>query len=414
LQNTTTPRSVIDALLSAAPVRARAHLLLDLARAGRLLHFDLHEERLGRCVDRVIAVTRQNYPTLDMPFHARWRHFRSGTRDLWQELDAATAWESSEARLRAAYDLVIVSVLLDAGAGMGWRFAEPLTGALVARSEGLGLASLDMLRRGVFSSVPGEPLRVDGAKLANLSVETLASGFQVSPANPLVGLEGRTVLLNRLGEMLIARSGNKLGANASRPSCVADGLLQRAAMGLPVTATALLEEVLHTFRMIWPDRPGALPGCGDVWTHPLMQADGPAPNAMPFHKLSQWLSYSLIEPLNWIGIAVADVDGLTGLPEYRNGGLFLDTGVIALKDPADAARVHDVGSNLVVEWRALTVALLDLVADQMRVKLGLSAAELPLAKALEGGTWATGRVLARELRADGGPPLTVISDGTVF
>jgi Protein of unknown function (DUF1688) len=405
---------VIDALFSAAPVRVRAHLLLDHARAGRLLHFSLHEERLGACVDRVIAVTRQNYPTLDMPFHARWRHFRAGTRDLWQELDAATAWESSEARLRAAYDLVIVSVLLDAGAGMGWRFKEPLTGAAAARSEGLGLASLDMVRRGVFSAVPGEPLRVDGAKLASLTVETLAEGFQVSPANPLVGLEGRAALLNRLGAMLIARSGNKPAANASRPSCVADGLLQRAAMGLPVTAPTILEEVLHTFRTIWPDRPGALPGCGDVWTHPLMQAGGVAPDAVPFHKLSQWLSYSLIEPLNWIGIEVRDVDGLTGLPEYRNGGLFLDAGVIALKDSADAARAHDVGSTLVVEWRALTVALLDLVAEQMRAKLGLGAAELPLAKVLEGGTWATGRVLARERRSDGGPPLTVISDGTVF
>ena len=57
---------------------------------------------------------------------------------------------------------------------------------------------------------------------------------------------------------------------------------------------------------------------------------------MPFHKLSQWLAYSLIEPLQWAGFAVDDIDGLTGLPEYRNGGLFLDIGVLRLKNPAEA------------------------------------------------------------------------------
>ena len=28
------------------------------------------------------------------------------------------------------------------------------------------------------------------------------------------------------------------------------------------------------------------------------------------------------------------LDALTGLPEYRNGGLLLDTGVLRLRDPA--------------------------------------------------------------------------------
>jgi len=135
---------------------------------------------------------------------------------------------------------------------------------------------------------------------------------------------------------------------------------------------------------------------------------------VPFHKLSQWLAYSLIEPLTWAGIAVADIEGLTGLPEYRNGGLFLDAGVIALKNPADADFAYEVGSRLVVEWRALTVALLDRIAPLVRTRLGMSADALPLAKVLEGGTWATGRRLARERRPDGSPPLMVISDGTVF
>jgi hypothetical protein len=135
---------------------------------------------------------------------------------------------------------------------------------------------------------------------------------------------------------------------------------------------------------------------------------------MPLHKLSQWLTYSLLEPLQATGIAVTDVDGLTGLAEYRNGGLFIDTGVLALRDPDEARRAHEVDSTLVVEWRALTVALLDRLADLMRRRLEMDAETLPLAKVLQGGTWAAGRHIARARRPDGAPPLAIVSDGTVF
>jgi hypothetical protein len=135
---------------------------------------------------------------------------------------------------------------------------------------------------------------------------------------------------------------------------------------------------------------------------------------VPLHKLSQWLAYSLIEPLEAAGIAIVDIDGLTGLAEYRNGGLFVDGGVLVLRDPADAARAHPVDSPLVVGWRALTVALLDKLAPLVRERLGVSAEAFPLARVLEGGSWAAGRRLARERRADAGPPIAVISDGTVF
>jgi hypothetical protein len=55
---------------------------------------------------------------------------------------------------------------------------------------------------------------------------------------------------------------------------------------------------------------------------------------VPFHKLSQWLAYSLVEVFEEAGVPVHGLDELTGLPEYRNGGLFLDLGVLALRDPA--------------------------------------------------------------------------------
>ena len=84
------------------------------------------------------------------------------------------------------------------------------------------------------------------------------------------------------------------------------------------------------------------------------------------------------------------------------------------KHPEVLAERHEGASEVVVEWRALTVALIDELADRIREKLGMSAAELSLPKILEGGTWSAGRRIAAELRPGGGPPLAVISDGTLF
>ena len=66
-----------------------------------------------------------------------------------------------------------------------------------------------------------------------------------------------------------------------------------------------------------------------------------------------------------------------------------------------------------MEWRALTVTLLDELAALVRAELGVDAEAMPLACVLEGGTWAAGRRIARQLR-DGAPPFRIDSDGTVF
>ncbi|WP_439497023.1 URC4/urg3 family protein [Bosea sp. (in: a-proteobacteria)] len=394
-------------LLKPAAIRERAREMFRLGHDGRLLHFTVHPERLEACADYVLDTIRTNYPTLDIPFHARWRHFTVGGIDRWSVLDLGAHFSDAGARGRAAYDLAVVSVLLDAGAGPDWHYHDGVTGKAIGRSEGLALASLDMFAGGLFSSDPAEPLRADAVALKRLDAAQLAEGFQAGPANPLLALQGRAALLNRLGEELERQE-------LARPGDLFDRFSETAAGG-SIRAAHILSEVLAVFGGIWPSRL-TLAGIalGDTWRHPLIARDSPTPGLVPFHKLSQWLSYSLIEPLQWAGITVADVDELTGLPEYRNGGLLVDLGVIALKDAGDAGRAHEVGSPLVVEWRALTVAMLDEIGDLVRARLGRSRESLPLAKVLEGGTWAAGRRIAREKREDGGPPLTIVSDGTVF
>jgi hypothetical protein len=240
-------------------------------------------------------------------------------------------------------------------------------------------------------------------------------GFQVSSANPLVGLEGRAALLRALGRAAQAAPSVFGMRDIPRPGGLFDHLLANQSHAGEIAAPAILGAVLTHLGPIWPSRL-TLNGVplGDCWWHSALKRNDATSGLVPFHKLSQWLSYSLIEPLQWAGAKVIEIDALTGLPEYRNGGLFIDLGAISLKMSEEGMRIYEPGTALVVEWRALTVALLDEVAVLIREALGLDAAALPLAKVLEGGTWAAGRRIARQLRPDGSPPLTIISDGMVF
>lgn len=392
-------------LLSAAAVRERAHEMLELALEGRVEGWRVDLSRLGEAAELTVEVTRQAYPDLDIPFHARWRHFIAGEPRLPPRDEPA-------ARARAAFDLVILSVLLDAGAGPGWRYRDG--DVTFTRSEGLAVASQRMFEAGAFSAEAASPLRADGGALADLQAETLAAGFQVDDSNPLIGLDGRAALIRRLGAQVVARPDLFATEGEPRPGGLYDVLASRA-VGGKLPAAAILELLLEALGPIWQDRL-VIDGValGDCWRHPAIRRDDATDGLVPLHKLSQWLAYSLIEPLQEAGIEVVDIDGLTGLAEYRNGGLFVDTGVLQLTDPGAAERSHHVSDPLIVAWRAMTVALLDRMAPQVRDLLGVSEPTFPLARMLEGGSWAAGRRIAKQRRADGGPPFHILSDGTVF
>ncbi|MDO9413925.1 MAG: URC4/urg3 family protein [Pseudolabrys sp.] len=401
-------------LLSAEAVRTRAQHMLSLGLDDKLPNFRVDLTQIDPVAERVIAVTKQAYPSLEIPFHSRWRHFVVSGVDRLEAIAQVAAFPDAAARGRAEFDLAIISVFLDAGAGSQWRYADKESGQSIGRSEGLALASLDMFMRGAFSANASQPLRVDASVLAHLSAEQLAQGFQVTASNPLVGLEGRAALLRRLGALVAESPGVFAQHDSPRPGGLFDHL---AALGgdKTVAAPEILSELLHELGPIWPSRIllGGIP-LGDCWRHASMKTGDATDGLVPLHKLSQWLAYSLIEPLQRASIKVTNIDGLTGLAEYRNGGLFVDAGVLSLRDAGQAAHSHDAGSELVVEWRTLTVALLDRLAAKVRERLNMNSETLPLAKILEGGTWAAGRAIAREKRTDGTPPITVTSDGTVF
>ncbi|MBX7455054.1 URC4/urg3 family protein [Mycolicibacterium sp. 3033] len=403
----TQAEEAVEALRTTTAVRTRSASLLEHARAGDSRWFTVDDDALPRVADDVAALTRNRFPDLDIPPHSRWRHFTAGGVDRTGRLTQLFGDAAPGDRARAMIDLTVVSVLLDAGAGADWGYVE--NGVRYHRSEGLAVASWHGFVDGRFSSDPGHPLRVDADALQALTVEDLAAVLQASPANPLVGLSGRVALMRSLGAALADQP--EVFGPLGRPGGLFDA--SSAASGV-VDAHDLLVHLLTSLSRIWPsgnvidDEP-----LGDCWRHGAVDGPGATAGWLPLHKLSQWLTYSLIEPLQWAGVTVTGIDRLTGLPEYRNGGLLLDGGVLGLRDPEWAQQSWTPGDELVVEWRGLTVALLDELGPLVRARLGVDEVAMPLACVLEGGTWAAGRESAQRLRG-GLPPLNVVSDGTVF
>ncbi len=405
----------VEYLRTPAAIRQKCDRLFDLASQNKLCYFRVDLSQLEKAANYVIDTTRQQYPDFNIPFHSRWRHFEVGNLPRLAELDAAIAEFSLIEQAKIKFDLAIISVLLDAGAGADWQYCEAETKQVYRRSEGLAIATFRMFCQGVFSSNPDFPWQADSRGLSQLKLETLAAGFQVSRDNPLVGLTGRLELLQRLGKA-ICQDPLLFGSENPRPGNLAKYLLDSRVSGVKiVNAAVVLSAVLTGFGEIWPGR-YAIGGVnlGDVWRHPALQGESLDSEFVPFHKLSQWLTYSLLEPLQELGWEVGGLDELTGLPEYRNGGLCLDIGLLGAKDSAIFEQSYLPGSEVIVEWRSLTVILLDKIAAAMREKLHFSAAQLPLVKILQGGTWAAGRKIASELRAGGVPPIQIESDGTVF
>lgn len=435
----TQPTQAAALLRTTAAVRERAVALLARARRGESQWFTIGDEAALEDTARTVAeVTRERHPRgATIPYHSRWRHFEAGGVDRLGELDRRLADANATHRARAHIDLVLVSVLLDAGAGPDWCYHEPASGRRFTRSEGLAVASFHAFTGGLFSSNPNRPLQVDAAGLRALVTDRLGEAFQVSEINPLVGLPGRATLLRRLGEAMTEQPGT-FGEDG-RPGGIFDALVSPLGPAVPPTAEVgaheILSLLLESLSHIWPaanaiDSPATGGGSsgeaaarlgsgdpalalGDCWRHAAVEGPGLTQGWMPFHKLSQWLTYSLIEPFEWAGVRVRHIDVLTALPEYRNGGLLIDSGLIIPRDPELLARSWRAGDEFIVEWRALTVALLDELAPRVARALGRAPQELPLARMLEGGTWAAGRMLAQRLRG-GEPPLRIESDGTVF
>ncbi|KAI2634041.1 DUF1688-domain-containing protein [Xylaria nigripes] len=457
-------------LMSLGAVRERCKLITDKALQNRLHHFDVDLDRFPDVVNFVCRIIKRDYdaPFNSIPGHGRYQHFAVGGRDrIAHLLSTFSETVDNTEKCRRLIDLFLVSVLLDAGAGTNWSFKSADSGKTYRRSEGLAVASLEMFKAGLFSSNSSNKYQVDKDALQNLTEEALARGLQSRSGNEVAGLSGRAQLMIRLGHAL-AQNTEFFGASG-RPGNMIDYLLEHPstkASSSPVVILPVLWNVLMTgLAPIWPASRTAINGVslGDAWPcssmpqtpqrssvpsgsptfspfPPASATNNPAPweSILPFHKLTQWLTYSLMQPMqSLLKIQFAGVELLTGLPEYRNGGLFVDLGVLTLK-PQDMERglqyynahcertgtkgvevapMFEPGDDVIVEWRGVTVGFLDRLCAEVNIALRdeLDGGELTLAQLLEAGSWKGGREIAEVSRPNTKePPILIDSDGTVF
>ena len=266
--DTSRPAGAAAALRTTTAIRERAQYLLNRARAGDSLWFSVDDDSMPAAAAEVADVTRARYPDLRIPYHSRWRHFEAGGVDRKAELDVRLAAEDAQARARAMIDLAVVSVLLDAGAGPDWHYLEATTGQRFSRSEGLGVASWHAFCGGVFSGDAAYPLQVDAAGLRNLSVERLAEVFQCAPANPLVGLEGRVMVLRLLGDALASQP--EVFGSQGRPGGLFD--LRDATR---IAAHDILSQILASLSGIWLAANSiGHEALGDCWRHDAVPGPG--------------------------------------------------------------------------------------------------------------------------------------------
>lgn len=373
--------------------------------SNTLNNFTVHNDKMEGVVRLVVKVIRESFPTntdLDnIPDHGRYQHFGV---DRMADLIASYRVQglSDQDICCKLVDLFVVSVLLDAGAGPKWKYTDP-EGHVLARSEGIAVATYYMFQKGAF----GDGC-VDGVVLANLSAEVLRDGLQIQEGNHMVGFDGRLQLMHNLGRVLVA---NKEFAN-NHPGDMVNFIRER--YGSTVDMEQLWSVIMGLLVPIWPSE-GRLIVDGEVIGDAWSLADG---TVVTFHKLTQWLAYSLLKPLTEFGhFKVENRELLTGLPEYRNGGLFVDLGVLELKkekqnlDNPTAVPSFAPDDDVIVEWRSCTICLLDQLLPLVNAKLGH---KLTLPQLIEAGSWKSGRVIASQLRADGGPPIDLDADGTVF
>ncbi|KAG8986259.1 hypothetical protein FRB94_004473 [Tulasnella sp. JGI-2019a] len=453
LEAASTESSTVTYLRSLPAIRDRCNRVYELAKAGKLEYFDYHPEKEQEVIDFCCDIIQRDFGTnyQSIPPHSRWRHLDAGKTRIQPLIDSWKGASPKPSDLEIAkrlIDLFLVSVLLDAGAGNEWKYK--VDEQTYARSEGLAVASYDMFVQGVFSDDPKDPFRVDAAALERLNTEKVSAALQVSESNPMNGVQGRSELLINVAQAL--RSQPEYFGTGARPGNMLDFLLKESRQHDGKTAihvSSLFGVLIEGLATIWPASRSSLNGValGDVWPCGAL-AGNPGPNSkavpenvkfspgmkktsrsaaakgddlVPFHKLTQWITYSLIEPIEKVlGWEVEGMEDMTGLPEYRNGGLLVDLGVLTLRHSAvssyfaagAATPKLPPSHSAIIEWRAMTVIELDRIAEGLRKKLGYP---LKLAQVLESATWKGGREIAKRKRPEtGGPPIEIESDGTVF
>ena len=284
-------------LLTAAAVRERCGIVFAAAERGETRHFRLDPRpprRSGppRRRHHAAALSRSR-GALSQPLAAfLGRRDRSrGARRARRRRGRSGAGADRSGRSSRSCSMP--------APGRSWRYREAETGLVLARSEGLAVASLRAMQGGLFSADPADPWRADAAALCRDSAGRARRRLPARPREPARrASRGAPLLLRRLGEVCGCRP-DLFGAPA-RLGNLYDFWLRAA------RASCRPPDMLRTLLLRRSGRSGrgasASAACRSAIAAGIRRL--PGDGLVPFHKLSQWLVYSLIEPLD--GSRVAD------------------------------------------------------------------------------------------------------------
>ncbi len=451
-----TPDEQVTYLLSIKSVRERSSIVFQKALKNKLNNFDIDLNQIPKCVNFIKELILRDYndPNKfnEIPSHGRWQHFNVGGIDRISNLIELIKKQNNgivgkeEEKLiitKSLIDLFLISVLLDAGAGDSWLY-KTKDGFKIGRSEGIAIASYYMFINGKFSNDDSKPYQINGDKLINFKNNDLIDGFQINNNNnQFIGIEGRCELIRNLGKSLNSKDNENYFGYDHRGGNLIDYLIKLSTENDnngEIDLNDLWDLLMYSLTRIWPEGRTKLnnKSLGDSWHIKVLKEDKKQEeweDIVTFHKLTQWLCYSLIVPIKKIlNLKIKNESLQTGLPEYRNGGLLIDFKIINLKSNILKKGFENSSiflnekneynlptfkpnDDIIIEWRSITIGFLDYLLPLVNESLGVNGTinELSLPQLLEAGSWKAGREIAKKLRPNtGGPPINLYSDGTVF
>jgi hypothetical protein len=391
-----TAPSAATNLLSAEAVRTRCGAVLEAALAGDLDHVAADLSRLPDTVGKTVAAIEAAYPDHQIPPFGCWRFFEADEVDRWAVLAGTRNFETPSAMLRSAADLAITSHCVSVPVNSAWEWSDPVTGRAYPGRTGLGLGILSMFAAGSFSADPADPMRVDAHALIRLEGAEVAYGLQLDWNRDGDTIKAIADLLKRLGEATGMRPDLFEVDNETRPGILADRLAVKSD-GAPIDLSECLAELQNGLSPMWAG--GAALGdvvLGDAFHHSALLQGEAGAGIVPFHLVPQEIAYALVEPFAWAGLETSALDSLTGLANLEHALLFLDAGAMSLKQGPGSVLEGQEALDRAIELRAVSVALMDRIADALRQELDAPSEALPLTCIMEGGTVRAGKKITSE------------------
>lgn len=402
--------------LSPIFTRVRSKELTQLVLKNQSKFFTLDSSKKEEALEFLEKVILSRFQKDKIAKHGRRQHLSSKNRNYFEKVENICQKAGCTFAVENKLELLLLSCFLDAGAGQNWKYNDSYFNCQLVGSEALAAASTDLYLKLISDNlISKKNISLTSDALKNMKFDEFSKSFQHDESNnALLGAKGRYDSLTQLGSCLELHP--SIFVTSHKPELKN---IYHFFQSIVEHKSLNLEEVFKTIVFIFHDfftsdtKINEINLC-DSRIHSNLISLPLVGKKIPFFKLIQWMVYSIDDFFNSQGIPTINEEFLSGLAEYRNGGFFMDTNIINLKSKNLSHQSYSIDSELVTEWRALTITLLDEFLEELKIKRGYN--HLNMSKLLEGGTWIAGRKLARENRPDSpySPPIKIITDGKFF